>query len=493
MTSPKLATTNDDGQRRYLNPLTGRDDFVSVTSILRLLPNNFHKIPPDILERAGRRGEFVHQLFEHGTTCATDIIPPLDIPEAAQDMASACAFMDEWNPHILHQELTVFNERLGYAGTLDMIADFGGSIGVVLADVKTSRDISAHVPYQLAAYAEAEYAMIEVDGEWQRIIPPDYDNYVIIYIRGDQHELVPITVTDQTRKQWRGLVAAHRLINDMHDAGADAINRPVPPPSSTVFDERIAVLRERIKHLDNPATEALRDALIARGIKLSTATEHTELDQVETLITAADENYGAVPESWDKAAVKHFGEQFKALPSDLMIQVEAMTKRYGVPNLGNPAVRQHHIDYALQQLSDAMDIQDERYMQIVKVATEHLPGDTGTGFTGILAIIAREASKSRPSGPTDEYILLQELETRRAIALIEAIGEGLIDIHDGAIVTVDSTLADLVARAGSKSALLDSGRSAADEMQVERPRSSADVAASPLLAACAAASLDGAA
>ena len=490
MTTPALSRQDEDDNRWYRNPLTGRDDYRSVTTILGLLPNDFHKIPPAVLERASRRGDFVHKAFEDGTTCRTDIIPPLDIPELAQDLRSACAFLDEWQPHIIHQELTVFNDTLGYAGSLDMIADFGGSIGLVLGDIKTSRDVRSTVPLQLAAYGMAEYALTwktmrphdpNDPGEWTRIDMPDIDSYGVIYIRGELHEFIPIAVSDTQFDQFAKLCDMTDFAAEVEAAGRAAIGRPIPPPDKTIFDERVEALRARIGHLDNEAKESLKAEMIDKGISLKTATEHSQIDTASRMIGRADRQLGTTPEWWTEDAISEVMADVAALPPDLEVELVATCKRYGVPHLRTGLVREHHITYLKDRLSYYMDRQDERAGQVANFAGNLLPGSAN--IYDDLKAIALTASAARRSGAIDDYGMLQELEAQRAITVIEAIGSGVLVIENGAVTPATDAVEQLVAHVGSKKKIVAVGKEVADEQRLPRPKSTADVVGNPALTA----------
>lgn len=64
-------------------------------------------------------------------------------------------FLGRYKPEIVHNEATVYNLSYSYAGTLDRIYRFGDDL--VLADIKTAKDIYPEMGLQLTAYRRAEW------------------------------------------------------------------------------------------------------------------------------------------------------------------------------------------------------------------------------------------------------------------------------------------------------------------------------------------------
>lgn len=104
------------------------------------------------MESAGNIGSEIHKVIEN---CKGDIalIPEVEHPEVRKGVEAFKQFWGEMKLTILAQELQIFSQRYGYAGTIDMIAvDEHGQIWVI--DWKSGM-YKANYGWQLAAYGMA--------------------------------------------------------------------------------------------------------------------------------------------------------------------------------------------------------------------------------------------------------------------------------------------------------------------------------------------------
>jgi len=107
-------------------------------------------------------------------------------------------FMADWQPDVVWQERTVFNDTLGIAGTADMLAHLDGvnpatgePLGLVLIDLKTSRDVKAPYLIQTAGYALADVVAV-LDDEGGLVateLMPAVDHAAILHLREDGYSL----------------------------------------------------------------------------------------------------------------------------------------------------------------------------------------------------------------------------------------------------------------------------------------------------------------
>lgn len=72
----------------------------------------------------------------------------------------ALKFLDHFDPLILATETTVYSRKHSYAGTLDMLAEVSGR-GCAVIDFKTSKDAYPDMGLQLAAYANADFMVVD--------------------------------------------------------------------------------------------------------------------------------------------------------------------------------------------------------------------------------------------------------------------------------------------------------------------------------------------
>lgn len=109
---------------------------------------------------AGRKsanvGTSVHSLTEQYDEGILDMDL---VSDAVRPWVESYAMAKEaYGWEVLHQECTVFNHALGYAGTLDRICKmtYPGEEGIFIVDIKTGRDVYRSSSAQLALYANAE-------------------------------------------------------------------------------------------------------------------------------------------------------------------------------------------------------------------------------------------------------------------------------------------------------------------------------------------------
>ncbi len=124
----------------------------SVTQILRGL-DDFSKVPARVLEQARDRGQRVH------AACNLDVLGILDEntvdDEVAPYLAQFRRFLRESGFTPTLTECRVYDDKLWYAGTLDLFGDLPGCIDVQI-DIKSGA-IPRSVGPQTAAYANGLY------------------------------------------------------------------------------------------------------------------------------------------------------------------------------------------------------------------------------------------------------------------------------------------------------------------------------------------------
>ena len=146
---------------------SGEDEAVfvpSVTTILQAYPKDAHFYSwlkevgdkaDEIRDEAGRRGSVVHNMterYDNGeelTLLSDD--GKLDFKLSEWAMFERYVEFGQRNPYsVIHSEVNIINEKLGYAGTMDRVIKMGKK--KVLIDIKTSNTIYEHYWLQLAAY-----------------------------------------------------------------------------------------------------------------------------------------------------------------------------------------------------------------------------------------------------------------------------------------------------------------------------------------------------
>jgi hypothetical protein len=132
----------------------GGREMPSVTTILRGM-DDFSRVPPAVLERAGDRGTRVHK------ACSLDVLGILDPAtvddEVAPYLAQFRKFLRESGFVPTLTECQVYDKHRWYAGTLDLFGDLPDCKDVQI-DIKSGA-IPRSVGPQTAAYACALYAL----------------------------------------------------------------------------------------------------------------------------------------------------------------------------------------------------------------------------------------------------------------------------------------------------------------------------------------------
>lgn len=190
--------------------------------------------------RASGRGTSIHEMME-GLAAGQ---PPGMVAAEAQPYVPACQqFLDQHQPEWLLSEVVTINRTVGYGGTFDAVLRIDGK--VYLVDWKT-RKAGKHGAYpeegwQLAAYANAEYMIVERDGDAVRTPVPQLDGALIVSICPEGAKVYPVDLD----KAW---VAFQTLRNFWEGNQLTVIGRPVRLAKT----ERALAL-DRVWHPERPA------------------------------------------------------------------------------------------------------------------------------------------------------------------------------------------------------------------------------------------------
>jgi len=215
MTSPKLAIQTDSG-RMYSRRVGGEAIVPSITTVIgmdnmdlsgwagymaakslsedqrlaqaigdarqmRPLVRNASNAAETYRDLAAARGDRVHNYAEawalQALGQANDLAGTRAALEANNELPYAQHFEQWWTDYKVEPiaaEVTVWNESVGYAGTIDLIAKIGGRICIVDYKTKTSdregvvKRPDDKVIMQLAAACKAEEQIVDAEaGEWK--------------------------------------------------------------------------------------------------------------------------------------------------------------------------------------------------------------------------------------------------------------------------------------------------------------------------------------
>mgnify|MGYP002719586841 CR=1 FL=1 len=199
-------------------------------------------------DEAAARGDRVHNYAEN--IALRELGKPHEVEETREllmshgEQAYADRF-DEWwelyRPKPLATEVTIWNETVGYAGTLDLVAEIAGHVCVI--DYKTKgtdkkgrvKALDPKVVMQLVAGVKAEEALIDAEeGSWE---PWKYSAAPILMgVAVGQTEVVPQQANPAVlESNWYKFCALKRVwdLNRTLSENPAAVLMPiVPPPAS---------------------------------------------------------------------------------------------------------------------------------------------------------------------------------------------------------------------------------------------------------------------
>lgn len=197
-------------------------------------------------DQAAERGDRVHGYCEQVALQAMGLPHVRDQARALlveRGEEAYAARFDEWwqlySPRPLAAEVTVWNHTVGYAGTLDLVAEIAGK--VCLIDYKTKgtdrngrvKAMDPKVVTQLVAGLKAEEELVNSEtGEWAPWRFGRADLLLGVAI-GATEVVAQQAVPEVLEAHWHKFCALRRLwTQETQLSGAGAQLRPVPPPPS---------------------------------------------------------------------------------------------------------------------------------------------------------------------------------------------------------------------------------------------------------------------
>lgn len=150
---------------------------------------------------------------------------------------------DEWwelyRPTPLATEVTIWNDTVGYAGTLDLVAEIAGRTCII--DYKTKgtdrkgrvKPLDDKVVMQLVAGLKAEEALVDADaGDWEAWTHGDAP--ILMGVALGETQVVPQQANPNVLKSnWYKFCALKRVWDynrELNDTVEDALMPVVPPP-----------------------------------------------------------------------------------------------------------------------------------------------------------------------------------------------------------------------------------------------------------------------
>jgi len=159
---------------------------------------------------ASKNGDIVHGwIDEHIGGNVVDPMVYIDINTGEEKPSNPTArgmwraFLDfeaHYQPEWFMSEFTVWNDTVGYAGTMDWAAWINGNL--ILADNKSGKAAYPDMALQLAAGGFAEF-ILKPDGS--EIEVPKFDRYGILHVRPQYWELIPVAHVPEWWEAFKAL------------------------------------------------------------------------------------------------------------------------------------------------------------------------------------------------------------------------------------------------------------------------------------------------
>lgn len=179
------------------------------------------EIPFQKRDEAAVRGTEVHALAEQYIRGESVDVPDHLLPY----VEGYAAYIEDFNPTSVYEELVVCSRTHLYAGTLDSIQDIPG-IGRAQVDYKTGNGVYGEYALQVAAYRYAEF-MLDADDNEQPM--PAVERTFILHIKPNDYELIEVAAAEVAFEKF--LVALRNYRENVQSRKLDKlIIGPVEPP-----------------------------------------------------------------------------------------------------------------------------------------------------------------------------------------------------------------------------------------------------------------------
>ena len=169
-------------------------------------------------DAAAGRGTQIHQI-------ADQLIHdrPVTIPEGLEGHVEWCVrFLNTYEPEPVLTETAIVNRAVGYAGTLDLVADMLGHR--YLIDWKTGKNVYAETALQLAAYARGEHYLDDAKVE-RPLADIGIQRAAVVHLRADGFDVYPMTISEPVFVLFRHVAYVARWVKWDKDTRLAPIDR----------------------------------------------------------------------------------------------------------------------------------------------------------------------------------------------------------------------------------------------------------------------------
>jgi hypothetical protein len=178
-------------------------------------------IPNQKRDAAAVRGTDVHALAERYIRGEE-----IEVDDVVQPYVEGyAAYIKDWNPTSVHEEIVVASRAHWYAGRLDSIQDIP-TLGRCLVDYKTSKGVYGETALQVAAYRYAE-VYLDADGIEQPMVP--VERTFVLHIQPETYDLIPLDADEAAFENYLK-AQANYLANVQSKRLDKLIGLPLEPP-----------------------------------------------------------------------------------------------------------------------------------------------------------------------------------------------------------------------------------------------------------------------
>ena len=164
--------------------------------------------------RARDTGTYVHGLVEFLHTGFNEPSPfawmtQEDVNKCVERAERFSKWLTERGFNVIESEVVVYNEDIGYAGTVDLLCDDESTGALAVVDLKTGRTLGGEFAAQVAAYANATHIMWS-NAEFETM-PPIEKGYVAhCKLKSDTLYEVDLNEAWQVWQQCVNMLVAYR-------------------------------------------------------------------------------------------------------------------------------------------------------------------------------------------------------------------------------------------------------------------------------------------
>lgn len=119
-------------------------------------------------------------------------------------------WLEAFKPKVLETEVTVFNKKYNYAGTLDLLVELEPNVWCV--DVKSGSGVYPEFAMQVAAYANGEF-IGRHDGTEDKM--PEVTRGAILHLRPNGYKFIPVDISPPVYRSFLHCRELFRFVEEL--------------------------------------------------------------------------------------------------------------------------------------------------------------------------------------------------------------------------------------------------------------------------------------